>query len=238
MPFLLKAVASHRYSLLLYLATADVGFTLIYLVSSLLQKQALPLFNFEQKWTIPVVFAAIKLFLIGCFLFTSALWKYCLFQRSSRYLLLTMGTGFLYLSTDKLFKFHHLLEFPDWTPSLPRGGGAWILFYLFIQLVMVAVGFRDLVKLWRFYPQGALMICLGIALFIVGGLGTEIFNHQILQPLLWQMGQGDRTTFSSLKNTVEESSELLGESIALQGLVLFLLKQRHHYFDLQAKKCS
>ncbi|MBD2123683.1 hypothetical protein [Trichocoleus sp. FACHB-262] len=238
MPFLPKAIASHRYWLLLYLATADVGFTLIYLVSSLLQNQALPLFSFEQKFTIPVVYAAIKLFLIGCFLVTSALWKYCLFQRSSRYLLLTMGAGFLYLSTDKLFKFHHLLQLPNWMPSLPGGGGAWILFYLFIQLLIVTVGFRDLTKLWRFYPQGALMICLGIALFIVGGLGTEIFNHLILQPLLWHMGRGDRATFSTLKNTVEESLELLGESIALQGLVLFLLKQQHHYFNLQAKKLS
>lgn len=235
---LLRAIANHRYSLLLYLVTADISFTCIYLVSSLLQSRALPLFDFERKWTIPVVFAAAKLLIIGCLFVTSALWKYCLFQRSSRYLLLTMGAGFLYLSTDKLFKFHHLLQLPDWMPKFSTGGGAWIFLYLFIQLLIFIFGFRDLVKLWHFYPSGVLIICLGIALFVAGGLGAEVFNYQILQPLLWQMGQSDRTILSALKNTVEESSELLGESIALQGLVLFLLKQRCHYFDLQAKKFS
>lgn len=234
----LGAIARHRYALLLYLVTADVGFSLIYLLSSLLQHRALPAFDFDQKWTIPVIFAAIKLSGIGCLFLTVALWKYCLFQPSSRYLLLTIATGFLYLSADKLFKFHHSLQLPDWIPKFAAGGGTWIVFYLCFQFLVLVFGWRDLVRLWHFYPLGASMTGLGITLFVAGGLGTEILNQQILQPLLWQMEPGDRATFSALKNTVEESSELLGESIALQGLVLFLLKQRCHYFDRQAKKLS
>ncbi|HEY9747409.1 MAG TPA: hypothetical protein V6C63_01805 [Allocoleopsis sp.] len=234
----LGAIAHHRDALLLYLVTADVGFSLIYLLSSLLQHRALPAFDFDQKWTIPVTFAAMKLFGIGCLFVTVAIWKHCLFQSSSRYLLLTGATGFFYLAADKLFKFHHLLQLPDWIPKFAAGGGAWIVFYLCFQFLVLVFGWRDLVKLWRFYPLGASTIGLGVALFVAGGLGTEILNQQILQPLLWQMEPGDRTTFSALKNTVEESLELLGESIALQGLVLFLLKQRHHYFSPQAKKLS
>jgi hypothetical protein len=232
----LSAIANHRYALLLYLVTADVGFSLIYLLSSLLQHQAFPAFDFDRKWTIPVAFAATKLLAIGCLLVTSALWKYCLFRRSARALLLTMGAGFLYLSVDKLFKFHHLLQLPDGMPKFASGGGAWIFFYLFIQLLIVTVGFRDFIQLWRFYPQGMCLTALGIAVFITGGLGTEILNYQILQPLFWHMGQGDRTTLSAFKDTVEESLELFGESIALQGLVLFLLRQRHHYLDLKARR--
>jgi hypothetical protein len=222
----LKILQSTKRVLLIYLIAIDLTLASIYLISTILFGKAIRDFDFNIPRTIPVLFAACKLFAIGFLLTLASCWRRHELPKKSWWLLLAVGTAFLYVSQDKIWKFHLLIRRFSWMPEFKGGGIEWVFFYLPIILLTIILGYRQLIALWHSYPRSTFFTVLGIAIFLMGGMGVEIINAQFFQQYVPQIAVSLNSTtaiVNSVKDTIEELTELLGESIALFGLTLFFI---------------
>jgi len=113
-------------------------------------------------------------------------------------------------------------------PKFKSGGGEWVFFYLPIIILTIVLGYRQLIALRRSYPRSTFFTVLGIGIFLMGGMGVEIINDQIFQQYVSQIAISLNSTtaiVNSVKDTIEELTELLGESITLFGLTLFFINR-------------
>lgn len=224
-----------RYSKLglLVLIAIDTIFALIYLISALTIGKPLAAFDFDRQWSIPVIYSAILLLVIGICLVIAALRKKRSAPLPSRWFLLAVGVGFLDLFIEKLFKFHsyllpNLVNSLDWMPRFPGGGGAWIFIYVPAGTIIILLGYRDLIALWKAYPKGTFITVLGVAISFAGGVFLDFIYYLFLQVKFTQMAENGNSlalTLSTLKITIEEFLEMFGESITLYGFSLFLVKR-------------
>jgi hypothetical protein len=138
--------------------------------------------------------------------------------------LFTFALLFIYASVDELLEIHQWL-----TNRLPTPHNyEWMLIYIGIGLITLWFFYRDLIALWDFHRRSLLLMAVGMVLIVIGGLGTEIFKYELLQPLLGQIFQpGDLVPalVEKLRVAVEEFSEMLGESITIYGLCLYVAKR-------------
>lgn len=218
---------------LLILIAIDTILALVYFISAATTGEPLPAFNFDLLWTIPVIFSAFQLFLIGICLVIFAFRKQRSAPRPSRWFLLAVGVGFLDLSIEKLFKFHSshlppLLNSLEWMPRFPSGGGSWIFIYVPAGIIIIVLGYRDLIALRKAYPRGTLITVLGVAISFAGGVFLELIYYLFLKVKFIQLAENGNSLvliLSALKITLEEFLEMFGESITLYGLSLFLVKR-------------
>lgn len=224
-----KILQDNSKLLLFSLIAIDLCFGLIYLISSIIRGEALPAFDFDKPRTIPIFYAALQLFAIGFSLVMTWLWRRLHSKRPYRWILLTVGTGFLYLSIDKILKLHLMIHSFSWLPQFKSGGGAWVFFYVPLGLIIILSGYRDLIALWRFYPRATLITILGVGIFLLGGIGVEVINYQFLQSKIWKIQEQDTSLaiiINAIKVTLEETVELLGQSAAIYGISLFWIKKQ------------
>ncbi|MFB2897758.1 hypothetical protein ACE1CI_32985 [Aerosakkonemataceae cyanobacterium BLCC-F50] len=220
----LKILQSTKRVLLIYLIAIDLTLASIYLISTILFGKAIRDFDFDIPRTIPVLFAACKLFAIGFLLTLASCWRRHELPKRSWWLLLAVGTAFLYVSQDKIWKFHLLIRRFSWMPEFKGGGIEWVFFYLPIILLTIVLGYRQLIALWRAYPRSTFFTVLGIVMFLMGGIGVEVIHAQFFKQYVAQIAISLNSTtaiVNSVKDTIEELTELLGESITLFGLTLF-----------------
>ncbi|MBE9225095.1 hypothetical protein IQ264_06545 [Phormidium sp. LEGE 05292] len=218
---------------LLVLIAIDTLLALIYFISALTTGEPLTAFNFDRKWSIPVVYSAIQLLVIGICLVIAAFRKKRSAPLPSRWFLLAVGVGFLDLFIEKLFKFHSselpkFLNSLDWMPRFPGGGGSWIFIYVPAGIIIILLGYRDLIALWKAYPKGTFITVLGVVLSFAGGVFLDFIYYLFLQVKFAQMAESGNSLaliLSTLKITLEEFLEMFGESITLYGLSLFLVKR-------------
>ncbi|NES21806.1 MAG: hypothetical protein F6K41_23500 [Symploca sp. SIO3E6] len=174
--------------------------------------------------TIPSWLQALQLFLIGLL----SLWLVFTGGHSSqpptKIFALTFAVLFFYASVDELFKLH--LQLHTLLPEI--GHRDWQGIYLAIGVTTSILFCRDFIDLWRFHPKSILMMLLGISIFVFGGFGLEIFKDELLASIVGLLvEQGNLITLlvEKLRVAVEEFSEMLGESLILYGLCLFLAKR-------------
>jgi len=232
---ILNPTTIQRYNKLglLTLIAIDIICALIYFISTLTAGKPIPAFDFDRQWTIPVLFSAFELFLIGFGLVMSAFRKNISSPRPSRWFLLAVGVGFLDLFIEKMFKFHSsqlpkILNSLDWMPKFPSGGGSWIFVYVPAGIIIILLGYRDLIALWKTYPRGTLITVLGVAISFTGGVFLDFIYYLFLQVKFTQMAENGNSLaliLSTLKITLEEFLEMFGESITLYGFSLFLVKR-------------
>jgi len=225
----LETLQSTQRVFLVGLIAIDLTLASIYLISTILFGKSLSEFDFNIPRTIPVLFAASKLFMIGVLLTVASGWRQHELPKKSWLLLLAVGTAFIYVSQDKIWKIHLLLHRFDWMPKFKSGGGEWVFFYLPIITITIVLGYRHLFALWRYYPRSTFFTFLGIGLFLFGGMGVEIINNQFFKEYVSQIAVSLNSTtaiVNSIKDTIEELTELLGESIALFGLTLFFINRQ------------
>lgn len=224
-----KILQDNSKLLLFSLIAIDLCFGLIYLISSIIRGEALPAFDFDKPRTIPIFYAALQLFAIGFSLVMTWLWRRLHSKRPYRWILLTVGAGFIYLSIDKILKLHLMIHSFSWLPQFKSGGGAWVFFYVPLGLIIILSGYRDLIALWRFYPRATLITILGVGIFLLGGIGVEVINYQFLQSKIWKIQEQDTSLaiiINAIKVTLEETVELLGQSAAIYGISLFWIKKQ------------
>ncbi len=219
-----RAVQKVGSSLLLVLIVLEVFLVLIYLAGILLTGKAYPPFDMDGVKTIPSLLQALQLFGIGFISLSLFIAGRHSSKRPSRLFLLTVALLFIYASVDEVFKIH--LQLHDLLDTAHKR--VWMPVYLGIGLTTLLVFYRDFIALWHFHRRSTLFVALGMGIFVLGGFGAEVLKVILLQPLLSQITQhGDLIAVLVEKSrvAVEEFSEMLGESITLYGIFLYVAKR-------------
>ena len=221
--------------LLLVVIVLEVGLVVIYLAGIVLTGKAYPLFNMDGQMTISSLLQALQLLLIGVIALSLLIWNRNSRYPPSKFFLSTITLLFTYASVDEVFKvhlqLHNLLHTPhhrDWMPL-----------YLVVG-ISTLVGFhRDFIAIWHFHPKVMRLVALGMGIFILGGFGGEILKYPLLQLILTQTEQPSQLKIvlgEALRVAVEEFSELIGESLTLYGMCLFMAKRSQKERDIAIAK--
>jgi len=219
-----KAVQKVSNLLLWVLIALEVFLTIIYLAGIVLTGKAYPAFDMDGQMTVPSLLQALQLFLIGFISLSLLIRQRHSSQRPSRFFLLTIGLLFIYGGVDEIFKIHLQLHALLRTPH----NRDWMIGYLAIGLTTLVVFYKDFWAIWHFHRKSTFLVALGMSIFFLGGFGSEVLKVLVLQPLLSQIyQQGDLIPVVVEKSrvAVEEFSEMLGESITLYGLFLYVAKR-------------
>lgn len=214
--------ASHR--LLVGFILFEVLIVVIYLGSILLAGKAYPPFNMDGQMTVPSLLQAFLLFTIGFISLIFFAVERSSSQPPSRFFLLTVGVLMLYASVDEVFKIHLQLQSLLNTPNARD----WLRGYILIFVAFPAVFLRDFVRLWKLYRRETLLALLGMLTFGMGGFFGEILRYKFLPGLLWKIFPDNyRAVLFLMKIRVayEEFFELLGETLILYGVLLFVAKR-------------
>src|SRR3569832_2094922 len=209
-----RAVQKVSNSLLLVLILLEVFLALLYLAGFFLTGKAYQLFDMDGLITIPSLLQALQLYLIGLISLGFFIVQSPETQRPSQLFLFSFAVLFIYASFDELLEIHQRL--PNRLPT-PHNY-EWMLIYIGIGLITVLGFYQDFIALCNFHRRSLLVMAVGMVLIVIGGLGTEIFKYELLQPLLGQIiQQGELVAIlvEKLRVAVEEFLEMLGESITI-----------------------
>ncbi|WP_413161283.1 hypothetical protein ACL6C3_22405 [Capilliphycus salinus ALCB114379] len=204
-----------------------IGFELvivaIYLGSILLTGEPYPPFDMNGQMTIPSFLQAFYLFGIGSIALILLVTEPRSKLPPSAGFKLAIAILLLYATLDEIFEIH--LQLDDWFAGIEKGD--WMGIYLGVFSMTPLVWYKDVRRLWRVYRQEMLIVLLGLGLLIVGGLGAELFKgwFRLFVGLLFDH---DFILFfaEKVRVAIEEFSELLGETLILYGIFLFV-KKRH-----------
>ncbi|HBB32079.1 MAG TPA: hypothetical protein DC064_09855 [Cyanobacteria bacterium UBA9273] len=218
-----KAIEKYGKLLLLVLIVFEVVIVLVYLAGILLTGKAYPAFDMNGQMTVSSYLQALQLFLIGAIAIIVLICGRQSSRPPSQVFSFTVAVLFTYASVDEIFKIHLQLHSLLNTPHHKD----WMPIYLGIGVSTLVVFHRDFIALWHFHRKAISFVAVGMGIFILGGFGAEVLKI-LFNPLLTQtFGQGGTITLlvENLRIAIEEFSELLGESLTLYGLCLFLGKR-------------
>jgi len=132
-----------------------------------------------------------------------------------------VGAGFIFLSIDEAAVIHEtlsaLLQGVDALPKFADGHGVWIALYAVIGVVLLAITCRNLPILAKDYRKETLVFAAGMAVFLAGGVGLEIFGYSI-------PNDGTNALINRWQVAFEELFEFIGVSVALYAGLLFILR--------------
>ncbi len=202
---------------LLGLIGIEIGLAIAYATSVWLHGEAYPVFDFDRKGSIPSFLQAFQLLLLGAIPLFLLILQPQTTHPPSRRLLGIAALFFLYAGLDESLKFH-----------LVMGHQLWRFIYLAVGLATPIVFYRDFLRLWQFHRRAIAWIAIGISIFIVGGFGTEILKVYVLKPFLSSLYPENSvipSVIETVRVTLEEWSELVGESLTLYGVCLLAAKR-------------
>ncbi len=177
-----------------------------------------PLRNFldvDREVSIPTWFSSIQLFAVGAVLLPLA-------RRSkplSAFLVL-VALGFVFLSMDEAAAIHDKIYRSAQRLKLPLLEGVeyliWMAAYLLVGMISLLIGYRPVLFVWNHHRREGVWIAAGGAIFVVGGIGIEIFTHYLYNIAL--------DAKFVLAVAAEEFFEMAGVSIMLYGFMLLGLR--------------
>lgn len=219
-----RVVQNFGNILLWVLIVLEVGLVIIYLEGILRTGKAYPAFDMDGQMTIPSLLQSFQLFLVGAISLGLFITNRHSSPHPSRLFLLTVAVLFIYGSIDEIFKIH--LQLHNLLSTTHKR--AWMPIYLGIGVTTPLVFHRDFIALWHFHRKAIIFVGLGMGIFILGGFGSEVFKHELVQGILSYLFQQDVLIplfVEKFRVAVEEFSEMLGETITLYGLCLYLAKR-------------
>ncbi|MFP5274363.1 hypothetical protein [Coleofasciculus sp.] len=196
----------------------EISLGLIYLWGIVVRGKAYPLFNMDGQMTIPSLIQALQLLMIGLIALSLLLFQRHTSLPPSRLFCGAIAVLFSYGAVDEVFKFHLQLsrllntsDHKDWMPI-----------YLGIGVSTLVIFHRDFIAIWRFYPKAIAFVALGMGIFFLGG-----FCGEVVKIVVFQLNQGGLipVVVEKVRVAVEETSELVGESLTIYGLCLFVAKR-------------
>jgi hypothetical protein len=135
--------------------------------------------------------------------------------------LITFAVLVFYAAVDEVFKIHlQLHRF--------LAGQNWKWLYLGLFTGLMTWHFRGFVQLWRHFPRETYLVLLGIAIFVLGGYGSEILKDVLLDAGSYQRIEYETfwgLPIENLRIAYEESSELIGETLILYACLQFVGKR-------------
>ncbi|HEY9650345.1 MAG TPA: hypothetical protein V6C95_06755 [Coleofasciculaceae cyanobacterium] len=219
-----RVVRKFSKILLWVLIVVEVGLAIIYLAGILLTGKAYPGFDMDGQMTIPSFLQSFHLFLIGAISLSLLITSRNSSHHPSRLFLLTVAVLFIYGSIDEIFKIH--LQLYNLLSTTHKR--AWMPIYLGIGITTPLVFHRDFIALWHFCRKAIVFVALGMGIFILGGFFSELFKYELVQAILSYFFQQENLIplfVEKFRVAVEEFSELLGESLTLYGLCLYLAQR-------------
>jgi hypothetical protein len=125
-----------------------------------------------------------------------------------------VGLGFVFLSMDEVAVIHEritgLAKHHDWVPRFAGNRGIWIFAYALLGLALAAAFRADLLAMWRHHRRPAATVALGFTTLATGAVGVEVAGYYgVFRSETWQVA-------------IEEFLEMLGGTIILLGVALFL----------------
>lgn len=178
-------------------------------------------FNLNEEGTIPAWFSSLQLAIIGLIPILSI-------KQLSKpfilppFLLIGFGVLFLFLSVDEFAAIHesitHYAVHKDVkilrAMSFKNDHGSWIFVYIVIGLLLSAISFPFLKKIWTYFRKEASIILLGMAILVFGAVGVEVIGYQTTPTGF----------FLVIEIITEEFLEMSGASIIMYGLLLLVLQ--------------
>jgi hypothetical protein len=174
-----------------------------------------PLWDYDAFRSIPSWMQGVQLLCLGAV----PLWLLVTYRQPllppSRGLLAIASLLFLYAAIDEVMKFH-----------LTLGHHLWRFIYGGVGLALTLCFWADFRRLWQFHPRALRWMAIGVVVFLVCAFGLELFRVYVQQRYWYQIfGRWKFYEVDAIRTALEESGELLGESLMLQGVIL-LAKRR------------
>lgn len=191
----------------------EILLAVTYLISSVATGSVAPALDFNGMRSLPSLLQALHLILISLAAFSLIFLRSRLARPVSWRLIFSVLAVFIYAAIDEVTKLHLRLNQYNWK-----------LIYVGVAIAIPVVCYRDFLMLWRFHRRSVLLTAMGMIIFITGGIGAEILKVQVLLPLVAHQDASMLFIAEKIRVTIEELSELLGETLTLYGVTLFLIQ--------------
>jgi hypothetical protein len=194
----------------------EAGLALAYMAMVYGRGEALPLLDLNGLRSLPSWLQAAHLFAIGGLCLGLLRFRQRMARPVSWFLPSALAVLCLYGGLDELTKLHLILNQFDWK-----------LIYLGILIAIPVLGWRDLRWIWRHHRGPVLWVLAGLAIFLLGGFGAETAKGAIASELSAQASSRGMFLGEHLRITLEEFSELLGETLILYGMARLTYQALH-----------
>ncbi|MEM7770329.1 MAG: hypothetical protein AAF327_07440 [Cyanobacteria bacterium P01_A01_bin.37] len=198
---------------ILTLIVLEVGLAIAYLSTSLVNGNAPDFLDFNGLRTLPSLIQAFQLFLIGAIALLLLVLSRQLKHNLSWPLLLFITILCCFGGLDEVLKIHLALKQFNWKGM-----------YLGILTAIPILCWKDLVRLWRSHRDVVLWIAIGISVFVAGGFGAEYLKSGLTTLFSGNVSETTLFTLEQTRTTIEELSELIGETITVYGIGRFTIR--------------
>ncbi|MEO1068022.1 MAG: hypothetical protein AAFW95_02735 [Cyanobacteria bacterium J06638_6] len=192
------------------LVSFELGLGLAYFSTIFVRGEAIPLLDLNGLRSLPSWLQAAHLFAIGSLCIALLRHRHRMVHPISWFLPSMVAVLCFYGGLDELTKLHLWLNQVDWK-----------LIYLGWLMAIPVLGRRDLVTIWRHHRRPMLWVLAGISVFVLGGFGAEAARGAIASELATYHSSRLLFLGEHLRVTLEESAELIGETIVLYGIARF-----------------
>lgn len=203
----------------IFLISFELFLVVMFLMNTFLyspENTVYKLFNLDGERNIPALFSASQLALIGVTFLLKGI-EVKLLQKTSIFLFLVAGVGFVFLGFDEAFSLHERItgnfQHIKWLPRFKNNHGLWVVPYLLVASLLLAATYRDILNLLRKYSYEVFLIILGMAIFVIGAVGLEIIAYQFLS---------ETQSLYLLEVVLEEFFEMSGASFIFYGALQML----------------
>jgi hypothetical protein len=176
-------------------------------------------FDVDREVSIPTWFSSIQLFAIAAVLLMQAPRA-----KQLRFPLLILGLGFLFLSMDEAAAIHDSIYRSVQRLKLERLHNreflVWMVLYLCVALIGLLLAYRSVLFAWRNFRREFIVVALGGALFVGGGIVIESLTHYLYRIAV------DARFFLAV--AAEELFEMAGASVMLYGFLLLGITIQSH----------
>lgn len=204
----------------------EVAIVFIYLGGVFIHREVYPPFDMDGFMTIPTLLQASILFQLSLVY----LGMFFVFRKSSERpssaFWFVQSLLLFYVALDELVKLHLGLGSSSWMPI--AGTKYWIGIYSFLIVAIAVFFFRDFKALWYSSRNLVILGISGLLLAIIGAFGAEIFKHIVLNPLLAKIFPERQVltwVIEQVRIAFEEFLEMLGETLILYAVLLFVAKK-------------
>ena len=170
-------------------------------------------FDLDAEQNLPTWYSSAQLLVLGLL---SALYACRVSDRFLRRFYLLAALAFVFFSADETATFHEGLTALSKNTSVrsffPEAHGMWIIVYSLGFLALALIFRREIAAFLR-ERSGLVTFLAGAALFVTGGVLMEIVGYFV------SAVQGTGSFPYAVEVTVEESLELLGESLMIYVLL-------------------
>lgn len=170
--------------------------------------------------SLPSLIQTAYLFSIGSFALVLLFCRSRMYRPVSWMLPLTLSLLCFYGALDELIKVHLVFKQYDWQAI-----------YLTILIAIPLICRRDLIWIWQAHRSIVVWVSVGLGIFLLGGFGAESAKQMLKAnissdlTLVWlNQTMSLQSLTEHIRTTIEEFSELLGETLILFGVAQFTLR--------------